>query len=544
MPGESPKAGKSELFARLAEGLAAGITVVTPNRRLARALKAEFDRFQIAKGLAVWEDADILPLESFVERLYEDSLYADPSAGQPQLLSHAQEQALWESVIGKSTLLATSETAAECAKAWKLAQQWRIAGFLGSEKFLLNDDIRTFARWSAEYVQRCAKENWIDHARLPDRKQGLFEKKPKLLVAYGFDVVAPQTKEFLKGFEVAVSKKEITKAKLQKTLFPSARHELEAAAKWARAQVEKGARRVGLVVPQLAQRRREVLRVFARAGVPVDVSLGEPLASYPVVDFALSLIGFSIEEKPFEETSKLIRSPFLGGAETEFAARARLDARLRRKLGAQVSLAKLIGEVEVCPVLRIHLEKIFEIRKKAENKSQSPFAWAQAFTAILEAAGFPGERGLDSNEYQARVKLNDVLGEFSRLGVVTSRLSPQEALKQLRYLCASALFQPEATEAPVQALGILESAGLEFDALWVSGLTEEAWPLAARPNPFLPVVAQKEAGIPQASAEASLAHDRRITEGWAGAAKEVVFSSYEKEEDRELLPSPLIAAVP
>src|SRR6185312_13083360 len=93
---------KEELFSRLAEGHAAGITVVTPNRRLARALRGEFDSFQTNKKLSVWEDADILPLESFVERLYEESLYADPSAGQPQLLSFSQEQALWESVIAGS----------------------------------------------------------------------------------------------------------------------------------------------------------------------------------------------------------------------------------------------------------------------------------------------------------------------------------------------------------------------------------------------------------------------------------------------------------
>jgi len=32
-------------------------------------------------------------------------------------------------------------------------------------------------------------------------------------------------------------------------------------------------------------------------------------------------------------------------------------------------------------------------------------------------------------------------------------------------------------------LGVLESAGLEFDALWVSGLTDDVWPMHAKPNP-------------------------------------------------------------
>jgi len=117
-------------------------------------------------------------------------------------------------------------------------------------------------------------------------------------------------------------------------------------------------------------------------------------------------------------------------------------------------------------------------------------------------------------------------------------------LSLLRRSCADTLFQPESPPGtPVQVLGILESLGAGFDHLWVSGLTDEAWPLKARPNPFLSVTAQKAAGIPEASAEGSLALDRRITDGWLGAAGEVVFSFYAKEQDRDLAPSPLILSV-
>ncbi|MGH8738608.1 MAG: hypothetical protein ACREVC_14715, partial [Burkholderiales bacterium] len=66
---------RSALFARLAEGQAAKLTVVTPNRRLAQELAREFDAGQADKGLPVWESADILPFSAFVERLYEDALY-------------------------------------------------------------------------------------------------------------------------------------------------------------------------------------------------------------------------------------------------------------------------------------------------------------------------------------------------------------------------------------------------------------------------------------------------------------------------------------
>ena len=554
MPGDFPAIAKRDLFTRLAEGHAAGITVVTPNLRLARVLRAEFDVFQINRKLTAWEDADILPFGAFVERRYEDALYSGTAAELPPLLTPAQEQAIWESILAGSELLAVSEAAAQCADAWRLAHAWRIDGAL--EKFPGGEDARAFAGWARGYAKRCKKEGFADSAVLPDVILKSEGKRPKLLVAYGFDILPPQHADFFKGLGIEVAscepaRREATKVK---TSYSSARHELEAAAQWARTRLEAGAGRIGVVVPDLQQRRREVARVFSRTmrpgdvlpgaqrhAMPFNVSLGEPLSRYPLVRAGLLLLEFSFHELSFEKASQIIRSPFIAGAESEFAARARLDAKLRRRLPARLTLPKLIGEVRGCPVLRSSLERLFSV-KKVENSP--PHFWALHFTALLEAAGFPGGRALDSEEFQARAKFNEMLGEFSRLGLVCGKISVQEATRQVQRLCAQTLFQPETPEAPVQVVGILESAGLEFDRLWVSGLTEDAWPLAARPNPFLPVALQKKAGIPQASAESSLALDRRITEGWLGAAHEVVLSWPEKEEDRNLVPSPLIAQVP
>src|SRR2546422_2163506 len=188
------------------------------------------------------------------------------------------------------------------------------------------------------------------------------------------------------------------------------------------------------------------------------------------------------------------------------------------------------------------LEKVFALAGEAGEKA--PSEWARHFSALLEAAGFPGERALDSEEFQTRAKWHEVLGEFARLERVLKTISSQRAFSTLKNLCSDTLFQPESADAPIQVLGVLESAGLRFDCLWVSGLTDEAWPLAARPNPFIPIALQKKAGIPQASAEGSLAFGRRITEEWSRSAKEVVFSWPGKEEDRDLAPSPLILDFP
>ena len=325
---------KSDLFARLAEGHSARITVVTPNRRLAQSLGADFDAHQTARGLAAWEAPDILPLDAFIVRLWEDALYSGREL--PLLLTPAQEQAIWEEILAGSDLLSIAQTAAQCRDAWRLAHAWRIPAGPGG------DDAQAFREWARKYEARTRGE--IDAARLPDFIQGWMKelKKPNLLVAYAFDIVPPQTREFLSGFPLAHCAPEGSAGRAVKLAFRSARQELECAAAWARARLEEGASRIGVVVPDLAKRRKEAVRVFSRvmqpgynlpgapkSAMPFNVSLGEPLAGAPLVHFALSLIRFSFQEIEFAGISRLVRSPFLGGAETEMTRRARLDRDLR-----------------------------------------------------------------------------------------------------------------------------------------------------------------------------------------------------------------------
>src|SRR5438105_7282302 len=172
---------KADLLARLAEGHAARITVVTPNQRLAHSLTLEFDDYQIARGLTSWEAADILPFGAFVERLWEDALYSDLGESLPLLLTPAQEQHLWERILEKSGLLIVPQAAAQCREAWRLIHQWRIG--TGPA----NDDALAFGQWSSAYKKETQSD--IDAARLPDLMAGCLDqlKKPARIVAYAFD---------------------------------------------------------------------------------------------------------------------------------------------------------------------------------------------------------------------------------------------------------------------------------------------------------------------------------------------------------------------
>ena len=569
---------RSDLLERLAEGHAAGIAVVTPNQRLSAALLRDFDLHQTASKRERWDAADILPLSQFVERSYEDVLYSELATKLPILLTGAQEQALWEDVIRASesgaALLSVESAAALARDAWALAHEWRLVARL--KGYPANDDARAFADWAWRYEGITQRDRHIERARLPEVVAPLLAraalKKPRTLVAYGFDIYKPQQTEFLAALaaarvEVLSCGPERRTADVRRIALTSARDEISAAGKWARARLEANPRaRIGIVVPNLRESRNTVRRVLAQVlepahalpgsgerTLPFNISAGEPLASCPLVAAAFLVLDVARGEADFLGASRLIRSPFIDGAESEMTTRARLDAGLRKLAGARIDLRRLRRAIDkltatdnrygapACPRLSRSLGRLAKIDLSGARR---PAEWGRTISAVLDSIGYPGERRLDSTEYQTLKKFHEVIAGLAALDRVAERMRFEEACARLELVAAETMFQPEAPEVPVQVLGVLESAGMEFDHLWVSGLTDAVWPVPASPNPLLPVALQRAAGVPESSAALSLELDRRITQGWLGAAREVVISHPLREEDRELVPSPLVRGIP
>jgi probable DNA repair protein len=557
----------------LAQRIEAGCAVITPNRRLAARLKHEYDARQAAAGKPAWPTADILPFSAFVERAYRDALYSSDAAGLPVLLAPAQEQALWETVVRESdpgaALLAVSETAAVAREAWRLAHAWHMMSRIGA--FPLNDDGRAFRLWTQRYEAATRRARQTDGARLADVTAPLLARreihKPQSLVHYGFDLIVPQQQALFDalaaaGCEVTGAGPKPGEGERVRLACADSADEIRRAAAWARARLEaNGTARIGIVVPELAKHRSAIRRIFSAVmepdyalpgsrheTLPFNISLGEPLASFALVNAAFLALELAGREIDFERASRLIRSPFIAGADGEFARRARLDAWLRRRAEPAVTLERLLALMARtdagCPVLARRLAALAEFRKARLFGGQPPSAWARAISEALALVGFPGERGLDSTEFQTLARWHEVLAEFAALDFVVPRTGYADAVSRLRRMAADALFQPETPEVPIQVLGELEATGMQFDHLWIMGLSDDTWPRAPRPNPFLPVELQRAAGVPQGSAAGMLELARRLTGEWMSCAGEVVLSHPQREDDREFKPSPLIAAVP
>jgi len=578
-----------QLFAALVNAERA--TVVTPNRRLASYIKDRFDDAQRASGKTAWATPDILPLATFLERCYQTSCLHITGNIPATLLDAAQNQLLWEQVVDESDvaahLLSGPQTAKQAAAAWTVVNAWNLLS--GMRNIPLAEDAETFLRWAKRFQQLCRDRNVIDSAVLASSMAASMKEwrgewmeiLPQCFYMAGFDIVTPQQQVFFG--ECAVLGASIQTVQLGENQAPAEscrvefsteEDELRGCASWARQRLQTNpAHRIAIVVPDLRGKRSGFARALTDALMPghrgglvdasgsaadgFNISLGCALSDYALVHDAIALIAFSQKRAlPIVEVSALLRSPFIAGAEIEIGPRATLDGALRKVLGVEISLfglqrkLKLSSEAALnraaigCPRLLKIIDRVAsneespagaKSERNAASRKPSPRDWSRHFGQLLSAWGFPGDAPLSSSDYQVLEKFRDALSQLAALELVQPRMRIDEAINHLRRIVADTVFQPEAAQevsAPILVLGVLESAGQSFDALWVTGLSEDAWPLAVRPNPFIPASLQRAAGVPEASADASLALDKRITQSWRQAAPEVIFSHARAGSDK------------
>lgn len=548
--------------------------VITAGQRLSRALGDEVTRRQRARGLQVWERAHILPWVTWLQTCWEASTDTTPDA-QPMLLASAQERTLWERVIAESdqanALLQVAATARIAQEAWRLVHERRLS--LAAIADAGSNDARAFAAWAQRFAVWCDGKGWLDAARLPDRLASSIAAGhiplPRRLCLAGFDELSPQQAALLQavaaaGCEVQQMSPQAFDATPARIECVSGDQELQRLARWARATLEADpAARIGIVLPDLAARRATLVRRLDEVLAPAsllpqhgssrayNLSLGLPLSDYPVVRSALLILELAQGRMPLERLGGLLRSPFLAAAEAEMTRRGLLDARIRRIGETTLSARGLMkaaqgwGDAQAahaCPQLAGALQRWLE-HEGLLRAQRAPSDWAGVCARLLAALGWPGERTLSSEEYQAVEAWRDLLSRFSGLDAVWPAAAYTGAVTRLRRMAGETLFQPQTPEVPIQVLGVLEAAGMQFDHLWVMGLTDEVWPPPPRPNPLLPAVLQRRHGVPHASAERELEFAQRVTARLLTSAPHIVVSHARRDGERDLRVSPLIASL-
>jgi ATP-dependent helicase/nuclease subunit B len=220
-----------------------------------------------------------------------------------------------------------------------------------------------------------------------------------------------------------------------------------------------------------------------------NISVAQPLSSYPIIAIALKALKSSKEE------ALLKRSPF-----------------------------------------------VIELKPLQVGVAKAPLTyWAELFEHHLKSVGWPGTRILNSIEHQAMARWQLLLGELAALDTVLEMQDLKGALQWLVELANETPFQGQSKPAPIHIMGILEASSQPFEYLWITGLNNEAWPPIPRANPFLPMALQRSYNMPHASNEREYAFSKKLLEKLKQACNTVILSYYKNDAVKSYYPSYLLS---
>lgn len=538
--------------------------VLTATKRLATRLRHDWRLPRPMPQFIAYSD--------WVISLWQKSqLYA--STPLPAILTDAQTLCIWESIIADSAigtdLLKVSATAQRVANAWKLCHQWRLdplaLPFDGAE------DQQAFQNWARTFLAYSSAHHSIDNARLVDFLLALgcpIGLDPSTRIFWtGFDDITPQLQYFFDTFRswgftlaplIGAHNKQATA--IFKIGLKDGLEEARAALQWAKNITETDASAVvAVVVPDLDTQRARLewlayevfdpdfyLRNFHAPFVQrFNISGGTPLMEAPIIYAAYTLLGCLRDTMALDTLVFLLRSPFIEGAIQECDVRAAMVTdwlALGKIEWALEEILVILRQSNKTPVFVSVVEKIIAYQHDLGMRNST--GWAGFFTEFLLAVGWPGERTLNSFEYQAVAKWKETLDTYTAYDRVLSPMQVTDARSRLWALVSTVLFQVQTQTVRVQILGLLEAGGQPFSHLWMMGVSTDQWPQPSSPNPFLSYALQRHHGMPHATPQRELAFSKSMMQNFEKNVGYLVYSYPAKIEDKTAYPSSLIADYP
>ncbi|HAO94026.1 MAG: hypothetical protein A2X99_02595 [Deltaproteobacteria bacterium GWB2_55_19] len=534
-----------------------GAVAVTVNKRLARRFQRAYDTLMKNEGTRAWETPLILPLSSFAARLREEARPDKP------LLSATRAGALWGKIVEEdgregTPLLNPEGVASASFEAYSLIREYRIK--LPSDDIYLTDEARALKRWSAVYDNEVERLGFIEPSALFDEvikylKAGR-AKAPERLVIAGFDEITPSESRLISALKAAGSDLvfwpgDDTTPAGSVTIRPMEDEVAEAieAARWIRTLPEDSI--VGVIAPDLRKYRGAIVREFAAELNPpsvlpgaevhevFNISLGLPLYSDPLVKSALDILSVGLIDEDLHKLSLILLSPYFAQSMEEGLAFASIDAGLKKDNCLKASLFDLRARLGRAGRDAARVERWITALRSQRGKD-APSRWALLFGALLKETGWLKGVKLGSKEHQSLDALNKLLEELSTLDEVLGALTFKEAVAGLKRLASVTIHQAEVPDCRVEVMGLLESAGLKFDYIWLIGADEFSLPKAPAPNPFIPLFIQKEHNLPLSSHERELEFARRTLERVLRSAPSIQASFPKVTEEKECDASPLL----
>lgn len=542
----------------IADCLQQQIPVITPNQRLASRVLSAWNDYQSSSGLISWRTADICSIEHWFSLQWQRYLFGSGRryAGTRVLNAQIANQ-LWQRCIRQSPqgelLLKVSATAQQAASAYKTIKLWRLDTSSPEikQRFTIDEDCAEFLGWFDSFEQICEQEAFITPEQCIEL---MLNDSDSLhlssLVLLEFEDIPPLYRDF---FEARVSQLQEyrdreRKAQCKALASDDDEDEIYGAAHWIKTILEQDSTAsIGFIYPQLAQQRRRIERIFNevlnpsviavdenRCTSPFNFSAGTELGQCAPIKVALNFLSLLLPEIEIETAIVCLSSRYGESDSDELNGRARIIKALHDQGLGSISNSSFRYILQSCSwsdregeqLKGIALgEQLSTLSQNRRLRSDAlPSAWAELTNEALATMGWPGAAALDSAEYQQIEHWYRVLEEIELQDEISAKISYTQFLSLLQQLLAETVFQAKTPDSPIQILGQLEGAGLQFSHLWIAGMGHLDWPPTANPNPFIPISIQRSMSMPHADAERELHFCSQLLDSYRHSADHLCFS--------------------
>lgn len=504
--------------------------VVTHTARQAYELKYSWMHGNVLAGIQAFPSPEIYSFDEWLQRVYEDLV----RIGTP----HAQRFLITHSTLRLAFQLCTPESdyekhAIATTRAWRTYVEWNLQR-VGPD-LEVTENGRLFLNWVRRFQNFQKRQKIVTLAELPALiNLAVTEKSwcPKAVTFYGLEEVSPARQELIHqlrehGCDVA---------ELQPTLLDSERHqtvkfdtssrERSTMVTWVRAQLSKlgASRRIGVIVPDLATGGPRLRSQFEASFYDcysvdrvVNIGLGYPLRDTRLCKDVLQFLDWTTRDLGYEEILQLGRSPYLRNlAIPETFADTYPERMYFREYVIRTK------DEGVLPALQ-------SILRLCSGKKQTLHDWINRAIAILDATGWSFYKDMETQRAQAAFML--LFNELTKLSALLGSITWKKAVSLFRNALRAQTLTVDIRNTPVQVLSREDAAGLVFDALWVTGTSEESWPPKVDLNPMIPISVQRKARVPRVTQAQILNWAKKTSENWARMAPKAVFSYIDEEQD-------------
>lgn len=544
------------------QGLDEDSLVLASTERVARHLKMQAALLQSVAGKRSWfAKGKICTVPQWIEQSWLDLL---PSQ---QLLYPVQELAVVKNVADKSgllpdTLISSTSTARRISQAYSQFVKFQLPD--DPDHFRFKREYEVFWQWRKLIQEDCAANGYVFRADLPGLIHSAIQAGavtlPRKIVLVGVLYMNPSERavfELLRSLGTEVIELEIEKSVSAPHLVRAVTQadEFDHVAEWVNATLmpyidtPHAAPTIALLVPDMNAYQAPMIEALTltvspaslmppvggvEAREPWDVSSGATLGSRPMIRAAMDILSITARAADADTFSRVLRSSWVGGADTEGATRALVDVWLRENSGLNMRGADYLRALTACKTsCENFINRFMRLidAHDAATEKRYPSEWCEFFAASLSLMGWPNAESLSSANYQTLDAWSDAQAVFRSLDYQLGPCNYERAYMWLREIITTRQFQPRLGHvAPVAIMSYQDAVGLQFDHVWVIGATNKVLPLPADPNPFLPVELLAAAGVPEATGEGQLSKAQKVVAALMGCSESLTFSCHETDD--------------